>query len=58
MSKGSRQRTGNTPQFNNNWDKIFGAKDDNSSVPRRQEEKCANNETVNRKGEDKTVCRN
>tara|TARA_R110002020_G_scaffold445445_1_gene657347 strand:- start:3836 stop:4006 length:171 start_codon:yes stop_codon:yes gene_type:complete len=26
MSKGSRQRTGNTPQFNDNYDKIFGAK--------------------------------
>lgn len=39
MSKGSRQRTLNSEQFNDSYDRIFGAKNDNDKrVPQNKEE--------------------
>lgn len=39
MGKGSRARTLNTPDFNSNYDKIFGAKDErHKRVPQEKGE--------------------
>lgn len=50
MSKGSRQRTVNSQKFNDNYDRIFGVRDDDTGIPRIKEEKCADRKAVKSKG--------
>lgn len=41
MGKGSRQRTLNTDRFNDNYDRIFGVKNESDKrVPQDKEEEC------------------
>lgn len=45
MSKGDWQRTLNTTKFNDNYDRIFGAKDGNKRVPASKEEEYTDKQT-------------
>jgi len=56
MSKGSRQRTLNSTKFNDNYDSIFGDKNESDNrIPRQQEEKCADKKTVHKQGKGESV---
>ena len=56
MSKGSRQRTLNTKRFNDNYDSIFGDKNEsNRAVPREKAGKSTNSQAGKPESKERTV---